>query len=85
MSFIVGLSVVVSALATAGIFLFTGLNFLIYKELQKKQEDQQQKFNDVLEGIVIASLISPNEGAYPSRKGIFLQEYKGKAQIFKGK
>lgn len=84
MSFVVGLSVVVSALATVGIFLFTRLNLMIYKELQKKQEEQQQKFNDLLEAIVVATIVStPNIGVKKDIKRNFLREYKGKAKIFK--
>ena len=92
MGIVISVSAVVSALATVGIFLFTRLNFMIYKELQKKQgeqqqkfEEQQQRFNDLFEGIVIATLLSgpSSTGDYKGCKEKFLQEYKGKTQIFK--
>ncbi len=77
MSIVIGISAAVSAFATFVIGILTWRNYIMYKE-------QQQKFNDLLEGIVIATLLSnPNKGVWEDSKTSFLREYKGKTQIFK--
>lgn len=85
MNTLVAVGTIVTAAATVGIFLFTRETFRLYQILQQRQEDQAQRFNDLFEGIVIATLLSgpSSYGAYKDCKKQFLQEYSGKTEIFK--
>jgi membrane protein insertase Oxa1/YidC/SpoIIIJ len=84
MNWIVALSTAATALATVGMAVFTWLNYRMYREMQRKQAEQQQRFNDLFEGIVIATLLSgPTAyGDYDKLKKTFLKEYKGTTTIF---
>jgi len=72
------------ALATIGIFWFTRLTYNLYRDMQKKQQEQEEKFNDLLEALVIATILSgpSSTGAFGNAKTTFLQEYKGNTKIF---
>jgi len=74
-----------SALATIGIFIFTLINYRMYQKIKKENKEQQQRFNDLFEGIIIATLLSgpSSYGAYRECKNRFFKEYKGKTKIFK--
>lgn len=85
MTIVVAIGSLVTAAATVGIFLFTRKTYDLYQMLHKNQKEQEQRFNDLFEGIVIATLLSgpSSYGAYKDCKKQFLQEYKGKTGIFK--
>ncbi len=84
MTILVGISTLITALATIGICIFTWLNYCLYKEIKKNSEEQQQRFNDLFEGIIIATLLSgpSSYGAFNDCKKQFLNQYKGKSKIF---
>lgn len=85
MNILVLLATAVTAIATVGIFFFTKQTYALYRDLQRKHEEQDRRFNDLFEGIVIATLLSgpSSYGAYKDCKKQFLQEYKGNTPIFK--
>lgn len=85
LNILVALGTLVTAAATVGIFLFTLQTYKLYETMQTKQAEQDQRFNDLFEGIVIATLLSgpSSYGAYKDCKKQFLQEYKGKTAVFK--
>ena len=85
MNAILVLSTLVTAMATVGICVFTRQTYRLYNTLHEKQKEQDRRFNDLFEGIIIATLLSgpSSYGAYRDCKKQFLQEYKGATQIFK--
>ena len=85
MDALLGWSTLVMALATVGIFLFTWLNYRMYVRMKEGNEEQQRRFNDLLEAIVIATILSgPSSwGQFTEAKTKFLREYKGHTQVFK--
>jgi hypothetical protein len=86
MNWVTLVSMFVEAVAMVVIAVFTWLNYKMYVKLQEREEQQQQRFQDLLEGNIIATLISgpSSTGEYKGEaKKLFLEEYKGKTEIFK--
>ncbi len=78
-------SAVISAVATFLIFIFTWLNYRMYRKIQVGHEEERQRFEDLLQALVIATLLTaPSvQGPYTTNKQTFLSEYRGKTPIFK--
>jgi len=81
------ISTCVASVATLGILIFTRLTYKLYRSMQQKQEEQEHRFNDLLEAIVIATLLTgPGHNTsnyFENGKRYFMQAYKGKTNIFK--
>ena len=87
MNTVIVVSTAVSAFATIGIFLVAWLNIRMYKTLQEKHGEEQERFQDLLEAMVIATLLTGpghRTGNYfENGKRYFRNSYKGKTLIFK--
>ena len=77
----VNVSIVVSAIATLIIVIFTGLNYQIYKKLQEKDEEYKNQISDLYKAIVVSNLLSGNSDLDMTYKK-FNREYTGKTKIF---
>ena len=65
---------------------FTFVNFLMYKEMQRKDEEFRQKAGDLFQAISIATMLSGPSGTSTSTIDelikIFKTKYTGKTRIF---
>lgn len=77
----VNLAIVISAIATVAIAIFTWLNYQIYKKLQEKDEEYKNQISDLYKAIVISNLLSGNSDLDMTYKR-FNKEYTGKTKIF---
>ena len=75
----------VMCLSSIGMFWVGWRNYELYKQAQKKAEQQQKDFEDLLEAIVISTLISgpSSYGALPTAIKAFESNYLGNRKIFK--
>ncbi|MCH7974857.1 MAG: hypothetical protein IH949_13430 [Bacteroidetes bacterium] len=71
------LFIIISSASTFGIFLFTYLSYKTYKKTE-------EKFNDLLQALVIATILSANSDPtqFQVFKKKFLENYSGKHSIF---
>ena len=78
-------SATISAVATVVICFVTCLNYRMYQKIQAKHDEEQQRFGDLMEAMVIATLLSGPSvvGPYATNKDTFLKQYKGETKIFK--
>jgi hypothetical protein len=78
-------SATISAVATVVICFVTCLNYRMYQKIQAKHDEEQQRFGDLMEAMVIATLLSgpSGYGDYSNCKKNFSGEYKGETKIFK--
>ena len=60
-------------------------DYRMYQKIQAKHDEEQQRFGDLMEAMVIATLLSAPSvvGPYATNKDTFLKQYKGQTQIFK--
>lgn len=77
----------VAAGATVRMLIFTWLNYRMYREIEARNDQQQQHFEDLLQAVVIATLLSgpSSYGAYADCKKTFQKEYKGTTPVFREK
>lgn len=81
METIIVISSVITALATLAIAIATYWNYQIVSEMRKESERDQEKFDDLLEALVVATLSS---SAKPEvSKYDFEMNYTGKTPILK--
>jgi len=76
--------IIVSALSTVVIAIFTGLNFFFNRAILKKDEEFKQQVKDLYQAIVIATILSgpTSYGQFDEAKKVFEKLYKGKIKIF---
>ena len=84
MEWVIGISSVVTAVATGVIAYATCVNNKMIKEMQKESEKEQEKFNDLLQALVIVTMCC-NSGPTNSVLNHFNQFYTGKTPIFENK
>ena len=79
------ISICITAFATAGILVYARFNYKLYEKINQKNEAQHQRFADLFEGYIIATILSgpSSTGHFDTAKTKFLDEYKGKTIIFK--
>jgi archaellum component FlaG (FlaF/FlaG flagellin family) len=85
MNILMVIGTLIMAVATAGICFFTKQTYKLSKNLQQKQDEQDQKFRDLLEALIIATILSgpTATGGFNDAKQKFLQQYRGTTKIFK--
>ena len=93
MQFLQLLSIVVTAIATAVIALFTYRTYQVYTSMKEIMNQSQQKMGqdqdetkDLYEAIVVATLISAPSGTGKTNVAIevFKHYYKGRTKLFEG-
>jgi len=79
------ISSIVSSVAAVGIFVVSFLNYKIYISAKENKESQENKFNDLLEALIISTILSgpSSTGQFNNAKAKFLEEYIGDTVIFK--
>jgi hypothetical protein len=75
-------STIVSAIATVGIFIFTILNYLIYRQTVMDQEKNEQRFADLLQAIVVSNMTQGSGGAVSISIDNFKRYYSGQTKVF---
>lgn len=82
---IVGLFVMISAIATVAIAYFTYQNYNMYKIIQNRDEGYKKQTRELYQAIVISTLLSgpSSYGSYSQCKDIFKKEYRGETTIFR--
>lgn len=72
-------------LASIGMFWVGWRNYKLYEQERDQAKQQQKDFEDLLEAIVISTLISgpSSTGDLDKAKNAFKENYKGQRQIFK--
>jgi len=85
MNILMVIGTLIMAAATVGICFFTIQTYKLSKNLQQKQDEQDQKFRDLLEALVIATILSAPTAteAFNNAKQKFFHEYRGATKIFK--
>jgi|GEM_PF-6897603 len=83
MNILIVIGTFITAAATAGIFFFTKQTYKLSQNLQQKQDEQDQKFRDLLEALVIATILSgpTATGGFNDAVKMFHQKYRGKTKI----
>lgn len=77
----------VTAVAAVAMLWIGWLNYKLAKRVQDQSEQQQKDFSDLMEAIVISSLLSgpSSTGAFDQAIKAFKEKYQGQRQIFKDK
>ena len=78
---LVNLAIVISAVATVAIAIFTWLNYQMYKKIEERNEEYKNQISDLYKAIVISNLLSGNSDLDMTYKK-FNKEYTGKTKIF---
>lgn len=77
---------IITAISTAVIAGFAVSNFILAYRIKKLSERQQSEFSDLLQGLIVATVISsgrmPDDIQVQQNKIYFNRNYSGKTQIF---
>ena len=80
------ISGIINTAATTVIAVFTWLNFLMYKDIQKRDEEYKAKTCDLFQAITLATLLSGSSGTSTAIVDemikIFNDKYSGKTKVF---
>ncbi len=86
MQFLQFLSILVTAVATGVIALFSYRTYQVYGSMKEIMSRNQSETKDLYEAIVVATLISGPSGSGKTNVAIevFKHYYKGKTKLFEG-
>jgi hypothetical protein len=76
---------VIMAIATVGIWVFTKKTYDLHRALESRQDEQEKRFNDFLEALTIATVLSATPEGFETVKKRFFEHYTGSTSVLGSK